>query len=275
MIKGIAHAAFTVRDMKASLSFYCDIVGMKHAFSLPDKNGNPWIEYLSFGGGQFVELFYGADHTADPPYENKRIGYHHFCIETTDMTAMAKKLFAEGLIKKEEIDFGVDGNRSCWAHDPDGNAVEFIQYYPESPLSKGMQTPGFGIAHVAIRSKDREKALHFYKDICGFPVQWTLGKDGNIAIYYLLVKPGQIIELYDGSTESLPNDWKRAGLNHLCVEVDDINEAVAHFAKNGVTIDDMPKQGVDLNYQAWLKDPDGLRFELMQIHPDSPHAKHS
>ncbi len=26
-----------------------------------DKNGNPWIEYLSFGGGQFVELFYGSD----------------------------------------------------------------------------------------------------------------------------------------------------------------------------------------------------------------------
>lgn len=278
MFTGIAHAAFFVTDMEKSLRFYCDIAGMKHAFQLKNKEGKPWIEYLSFGGGQFVELFYGSTHTADPVYDGKRIGYHHYCFETTDMTALAKRLYAEGLIKQETIDFGPDGNRSCWAHDPDGNAVEFIQYYPESPLVKdppcsGRKTPGAGIAHVAIMSREREKSLRFYRDILGFPVQWTLEREGAVWIYYLMARPGQIIELYDGATETLPPDRRRAGFHHLCVEVEDIHAAVAHMEKNGVAIDSMPSRGSDMNYQAWVTDPDGIKIELMQIDPESPHAK--
>ncbi|GHU78889.1 hypothetical protein FACS1894191_0510 [Clostridia bacterium] len=278
MFVGIAHAAFKVTDMKASLHFYCDIAGMKHAFDLKDKDGKPWIEYLSFGGGQFVELFYGGEYTAEPAYDGKRVGWHHYCFETKDMTGLAKRLYAEGLIKNETVDFGVDGNRSCWAHDPDGNAVEFIQYYPESPLVKdppcsGRLSPGAGIAHIALRSKDWNKALGFYRDILGFQLQWTLEKDGKPVIYYLLVRPGQIIELYDGSTEVLEPDQKRAGFSHVCIEVEDINAAAAYIESKGVKLDSPPKRGVDMNYQAWVTDPDGTRIELMQIDPESPHAK--
>jgi lactoylglutathione lyase len=40
----------------------------------------------------------------------------------------------------------------------------------------------------------------------------------------------------------------------------------------GYPIDIDPKQGLDLNWQAWTKDPNGVRIELMQIMPGSPHS---
>ena len=45
-ITGIAHAAYNVSDMKASLDFYVAKLGMKHAFSIPRDDGTPWIEYI-------------------------------------------------------------------------------------------------------------------------------------------------------------------------------------------------------------------------------------
>jgi lactoylglutathione lyase len=39
-------------------------------------------------------------------------------------------------------------------------------------------------------------------------------------------------------------------------------------------MDIMPNQGCDFNWQSWTKDPNGIRIELMQIDPKSPHAKY-
>ena len=41
----------------------------------------------------------------------------------------------------------------------------------------------------------------------------------------------------------------------------------------GVEIDVMPRQGKDLNWQMWIRDPDGNRIEIMQIDPNAPQAK--
>jgi lactoylglutathione lyase len=46
-----------------------------------------------------------------------------------------------------------------------------------------------------------------------------------------------------------------------------------HIKSQGLTLDVEPKQGIDLNYQCWVKDPDGNRIEFMQMHPDSPQNK--
>jgi len=41
MIKGIAHTAYNVSNMKNSLHFYCYVLGFKRAFDLNDDEGNP------------------------------------------------------------------------------------------------------------------------------------------------------------------------------------------------------------------------------------------
>ena len=63
------------------------------------------------------------------------------------------------------------------------------------------------------------------------------------------------------------------GFNHFCFEVDDIFTTVERVRSAGYPIDIEPKQGADLNWQAWVTDPNGIRIELMKIEPESPQAQ--
>ena len=41
----------------------------------------------------------------------------------------------------------------------------------------------------------------------------------------------------------------------------------------GYPVDVEPRQGADMNWQAWVTDPNGIRIELMKIEPESPQAQ--
>jgi catechol 2,3-dioxygenase-like lactoylglutathione lyase family enzyme len=131
MIKQIGHIALTVRDMEASLHFYCDILGFHKAFDLLDDQKNPWIIYIKIGNGQFIELFYGGETKPEPV--NKPIGYNHLCLEVEDIYKIAEHLKAHGVTLDVEPKQGKDLNFQCWVKDPDGNRIEFMQMNPESP----------------------------------------------------------------------------------------------------------------------------------------------
>ncbi|NGP45075.1 VOC family protein [Bacillaceae bacterium SIJ1] len=131
MIKGIAHTAYTVKDMEASLDFYCDKLGFTKLFELQDEHQQPWIVYLKICEGQFIELFYGGEKS--PALDQKTIGYNHLCLEVENMTSFARELKSKGVSLDVEVKQGLDKNRQCWVRDPDGNRIEFMQYHPESP----------------------------------------------------------------------------------------------------------------------------------------------
>ena len=58
MTKGIAHAAFNVKDMDKTIEFYEKTLGFRKAFEIARPGtGEPWIVYIYGGGGQFIELF--------------------------------------------------------------------------------------------------------------------------------------------------------------------------------------------------------------------------
>jgi lactoylglutathione lyase len=131
------------------------------------------------------------------------------------------------------------------------------------------------IAHIAITVKDMEKSLDFYTRALGFKKAFEIPdpKTGGPWINYLHIGGGQFIELfYDGRKD---NPWSEElrGFNHICLRVDDIHAVAEELKKAGVEITDGPKRGVDHNWQAWIMDPDGVRVELMQIDPNSPHSK--
>ena len=54
----IGHLAYQTADMNATLSFYRDMLGFKHIFSIQNEQGQPWIEYLMVPDGRFIELFH-------------------------------------------------------------------------------------------------------------------------------------------------------------------------------------------------------------------------
>ena len=280
MITAIAHTAVKVTNMEATLNFYCNQIGFTKAFELADDQGNPWIVYLKICKGSFIELFYDGVKDQEHAYAADTIGYHHWCVSVGDIDAMARRLFDNGLIPEAKPKLGRDGNRNLWIHDPDGNAVEFVQYSPDSPHMKSnlsdfewVQTGFTGVGHVAYVVSDMEKSMEFYRDQLGFKLIYELADEqGKPWLNYLRVKDGSYIELFYGGTKAAKVNHDSAGFLHLCLECDDVYPTVEELRAKGITIDVEAKQGKDKNIQAWIHDPDGNKIELMTIDPKSPQS---
>ena len=133
-----------------------------------------------------------------------------------------------------------------------------------------------GIAHAAVTVKDMPESVRFYTQALGCREAFVFQhpETGEPWIVYLNVSPGQFIELFYGGTEEQSWHDILMGFNHLCLEVDDIHAAVQKIRDAGYPIDIEPQQGLDHNWQAWTRDPNGIRIELMQIMPDSPQYQY-
>ena len=130
MIKGIAHLAFYVNDMEASLKFY-ETFGINKVFSIMNDKNEPWIEYLKVSDGQFIELFYSKElFDALPMWKDKY--YAHLCLTVDDIHTIAKLITDAGYELAVPPNKGSDHNWQCWTYDPDGNAIEFMQIMPDS-----------------------------------------------------------------------------------------------------------------------------------------------
>jgi len=126
------------------------------------------------------------------------------------------------------------------------------------------------IGHVAIRVKDIDRSLDFYVKKLGFPEMFRLHRgDGALWIVYLRVTDDQFIELFPDAVGDRAPPEEAIGLNHLCLEVEDIDVALADLTKSKVPLYRPKKMGADNNYQAWIEDPDGTRIELMQFGKDA------
>ena len=127
---------------------------------------------------------------------------------------------------------------------------------------------------MAMTVKDMEKSLDFYIRILGFKKVFSISHPQTEAPWIEYLQAGnQFIELFYNATVDNPWDSSLRGFNHLCLQVDDIHSTIKGIEECGCPIDSPVKQGKDKNLQAWLKDPDGVRIELMQISPESPQGK--
>jgi len=128
IVLGIGHTAYNTPQMDKMLDFYCVKLGFKHAFSIKNDAGDPWIEYIKLADNSFIELFY-----ADKKLDNDS-RYAHLCIRVNDIHALADHLKTNGVpIIWGGPSMGKDKNWQCWCEDPDGNKIEFMYISPESP----------------------------------------------------------------------------------------------------------------------------------------------
>ena len=128
------------------------------------------------------------------------------------------------------------------------------------------------LGHLALRVADMEKALDFYCAKLGLKRAFDLNRpSGEAWIVYLKVAEGQFIELFYGGKDPVVTTPASIGFNHLCLEVDDIQETAERMRQLDVPLDVQPKLGMDHNWQCWVRDPDGNRIEFMQLMPNSPH----
>ena len=132
MILGISHIALTVADMDKSVHFYCDVLGFSVAFDINNDKDEPWIKYIKAGSSQFIELFYNRKG------ENNNGSFSHVCFEVDDIQKTAKNLRLHNINVDSGPSQGKDNNYQCWAKDPDGNRIEFMQLSPDSPQAKAI-----------------------------------------------------------------------------------------------------------------------------------------
>ncbi|MDL2229595.1 VOC family protein [Treponema sp. OttesenSCG-928-L16] len=132
-----------------------------------------------------------------------------------------------------------------------------------------------GITHLALTVKDMDRSVDFYCRVLGLKKAFEIAEPDTGApwIVYLHLAKSQFVELFYNGTRENPWEPELRGFNHICFEVDDIHKTAEHIKNAGYKLDKEPRLGADKNWQCWVTDPDGVRIELMQISPESPHAK--
>ncbi len=125
-----------------------------------------------------------------------------------------------------------------------------------------------GIGHVALRVKDIDAILAFYRDTLGFAEMFRMNRDGKLWIVYLRITDTQFIELFPDGVGEVPGR-EDVGLTHVCWTVDDMDAALAELEARGVPLSTPLRRGNSGNLQAWITDPEGNRVELMQMSPES------
>jgi len=137
MILGVGHAAYGVRNLEDSLSFYVDQLGLEEAFRLYRDDGTLWIVYLYTGEGSFIELFPEND-----VREATQARYKHLCLVVDDMSLTLDDLKQRGLEPLGPPSVGKDGNTQAWVRDPDGNPIELMQISPDSDQGRVVRERG-------------------------------------------------------------------------------------------------------------------------------------
>ena len=126
-----------------------------------------------------------------------------------------------------------------------------------------------GLAHVALMVADLDRSLAFYTKVFGFEEMMRINNDaGEVWLVYLRITDTVYLEIFPQADSDQTGHWNANGINHLCLEVEDIEAAVADLEAKGVVLTQALSQAVDGNWQAWCADPDGNRIELMQMSPD-------
>lgn len=261
-IVGIAHIALKTNDLTAAREFYERYLGFEAVGSITHGT------MFKVNDHQYIDV---ADTLMG---DEDRLD--HIAFETSDARAMREYLAAQGVRVPARLQPGVDGDYSFMVEDPEGHAIEFVEYLKGSVLRHG-----FGkalaktriserIIHCGFTIQDQAASDRFYADILGFHTTWHGGMadtktdwvdmrvpDGPDWLEYMLNQPH-------------PSVKTRGVMNHLALGVPDVQAAYQTLQKRGLKMDSPPKIGRDGKWQLNLYDPNLTRVELMEPKPVQP-----
>ena len=128
------HTSIFVNDMKESIDFYTEKLGLKLLEGPLHYPGNADMAFVGDSWDAYIELVYDLeDH---PPYE---IGnrYEHLAIEVEgDLQKYVENLRAKGVKIVKEVKKSPGGSRAiAFIEDPDGVPVELLEPRKTAGLS--------------------------------------------------------------------------------------------------------------------------------------------
>lgn len=121
----ILHAMIRVKDIKESMRFYTELLGLKKTHDI--KLDDCVLHFLKGEDGDFeIELTENFE-TPENGYENGN-AFGHFALETNDMDEFDKKFKAYGgTYLYEPYVMEEAKSKIAFIKDPDGNEIEIIQ----------------------------------------------------------------------------------------------------------------------------------------------------
>lgn len=121
------------------------------------------------------------------------------------------------------------------------------------------------IAHVCIFSSDIDGTAAWYQKVLGFEKAFNFARNGRVFGYYLDAGGDTHLEVFENAEAEYSG---RKQINHICFEVVNMDDALAHIRGCGVEATDK-SNGCDDTWQSWITDPNGVRIELFEYTPKS------
>lgn len=116
------------------------------------------------------------------------------------------------------------------------------------------------VAHVCIFAHDLAQTRAFYEDVLALDIQFNFLRDGKVFGFYVNCGGRSHVEVFQ-KDDSAYADTNQ--ITHFCLEVESIDAAIAHVQSRGVEVTSK-KFACDDTYQAWIRDPNGVRIELFE-----------
>ena len=126
-----------------------------------------------------------------------------------------------------------------------------------------------GLGHVAIYVKDVARSKAFYSDVLGIEELWYVKHENTGSQLQFMQQKGVILELVQKGSGQKQRDGVDGTINHLCMQVQDIEAAKAALEVAGVVFENEIQLDPDLypngEKSARFRGPDGEMLQIEQI----------
>lgn len=264
---GVAHMAIYVSDIEKARGFYRDLLGFQEPYDLKNADGSLSMTFFKVNEDQYIEVFPGLK-----PEQDR---LNHIAFQTDAAEALRKYLTAQGVKVPDKANQVRIGNTSFNVKDPEGHTLEITQYEPsgwtrrEAGKFLSDNRLSTRIMHVGIIVGDAPKITKFYGDILGLKEFWRGSSATAKTVSWInmrLPESQDYVEYMLYSEEPAPT--QRGSQHHICLEVPDIEKALARIeanpARKSYTRSLEIRTGINRRRQLNLFDPDGTRIELME-----------
>ncbi|RKF61855.1 Lactoylglutathione lyase [Erysiphe neolycopersici] len=295
------HTMLRVKDPNRSIKFY-EFLGMKLVRKYEQPEARFDLYFLGFNSSNhlsdrqgLIELTHNYGTETDAEYavstgnDDPFVGFGHVCISVDNIQAACDRIEKAGYLFKKKLNDGTMNN-VAFVLDPDGYWVEIIGQCnidsAKDVTSTDLST--YRMNHTNLRVKNYEKSLKFYQEILGMKLIGSLElKKYNSNLYFLGYSNENITQISDNDLTSLASregvlelTWvygtekdaefkyhngndKPQGFGHICISVDNLENACQRFEDLGVKWKKRLVEGRMKNI-AFLLDPDGYWIEVIQ-----------
>ncbi|QYR22831.1 VOC family protein [Paenibacillus sp. sptzw28] len=124
-VRKLEHVGIMVKDLEKSISFYTEIIGLSHLYTMTHTNGVIRLAFLAGADAQETELELIEGYNSGLPAEGKT---HHVAFTVDDAEAEFERIKGLGVpLRDSEITTLPNGARYFFFYGPDGEFLEMFQ----------------------------------------------------------------------------------------------------------------------------------------------------